>query len=359
MLDRRTEWAGLRKSVLVSFPQPTTSGNINLTTGSTLVVGNGTNWPVSDLTNCILPETVAAPGAMWVTPSPSPTAMQNITRNSTLYFDAAGPNPEFACVLDILGPRIYVNFQYPHAANFTCWQSSLSGLQLRNAGDITPIFTALCITSPTTLVMDQPWAQLSITGSSYQLALMYITIDPQLKGFVTATDPFQNIPLQLHKTQEDLNLIDPNRQATNSPVWLADRGPNPNGNGLIQYEPWPPITIPYQLNFYIKIQWPDMRIPSDYPPPVLNPNCMIWGALSQGFATQCGKPPDYKDPAYSLQNADRYAAMAEKAFLEAIEADEARVQTMFTSEPYAWYANMGANYEQAHAYDSEGNYLIP
>jgi hypothetical protein len=353
MLDRRSEWAGLRKNIIVSFPGAYSVGTLDLVVGSSIVVGTGTNFPTNDLSNTVIAEQVSAPGDRFITPG----SMTNINRDSTLYIDAAGPNPEILPVLDILGPRIYLNFQYPHNAGASIWQSSLSGLQFRFGGNTTPIYTCICITSPTTAVMDQPWGQVTQTGASYQLVLMYITIDPQIKDIITATDPFQNIDLDIHKSQKELNIIDPNRLSTNSPVWLADRGPNPNGNGLMQYEPWPPILIPYQLNFYINLQWPDMRIPSDYPPPVLNPNCLIYGALSQGFATFCGRPPDYRDPAYSLENAERYRGMADQAFLDAVNADESRVMTMFTYSRPNGLQNLGANYEQVHAFDSEGNFL--
>lgn len=352
MLNRRN-WAGSRKSVVTYFPQAYTAGTISLTTNKTTVVGTGTNWPVNDVVNTVITQDVQAPREQFVCLA----SMDGVTRSSIFYIDAGSVNAEIAPVLDILGNRVLLNMRYPHPNGCSVWQSSLSGQQIRPSGYTVPIYTNLAITSPTTLELDNPWAQANQSGYSYQMLQMYIPIDPNIKDIVTATDPFQNIDLRIHVSQERLNREDPNRLAYNSPVWISDRGPNINR--LMTFEVWPPTFIVYQLNFLINLAWPDMRIPSDIPPPFLSVNSIIFGALSQGFATYCPSAKmAMKDPAYSLDNANRYQAMQESSFQDAVNADESRTQTMFTSVPCG-DGSLGVNYELNHAYTADGEFLVP
>jgi hypothetical protein len=89
-----------------------------------------------------------------------------------------------------------------------------------------------------------------------------------------------------------------------------------------------------------------MRIQSDYPPPFMNPNVLIYGALADAYATQCGRPPTYQDPGFSPELSAKYEAMFQEAFLTLIEEDEARGQSTFTWDDVVY--TYGANYDQSH-----------
>lgn len=340
VLDARSDWNGLIKPVTVNFPQAYTTGTVDFNVGSNIVNGTGTAWPVNDQVNTTINEQVNGPGQVWVTPS----SMTGITPNTILYVDALGPNPEILPVQDILGPRILLTFNYPHAAGSTATMSSLAQLQFRLAGFSSPIYTILAVTSPTTLVVDQICAANQIINGGYWILLMYIPIDPMTKSLLTCYDPFQMLDLKLDMSQAQLNVIDPDRTATDSPVAISPR--SPNANGLFTWEVWPPPYTPYQLVFQIRFQWPDMRLQSDYPPPFMNPNVLIYGALADLYAMNLGRPPEYKDPGYDPNAAARYDGMFQAAFQALIESDESRKSSMFTYSQDTW--QQGSNYNVSH-----------
>ena len=340
IIDLRPTWSGLIKPVVVSFPATYTTGTVAFNAGSNTVTGTATAWPVNDVVNTNIVEQINGPQQLWVTPA----SMIGITRETILYVDAAGPNPEILPVQDILANRVLLTFNYPHAANSTATMSSLAQLQFRLASFNTPIYTVLAVTSPTTIVVDQICGQTIPTGSGYNILKMYTTIDPQIKEILTGYDPFQQIMLRLDVPQTDLNRKDPNRTATNSPLEVSPR--SPQANGFMTYEIWPPTYIAYQLVFQIRFQWPDMRMASDYPPPFINPNALIYGALADAFKVPCPRPPDYKDPFFNLDAAMAHEQMFDKAVLQLIEADEARQTSMLTYEKYNW--SLGANWAVSH-----------
>lgn len=353
VLDMRPVWSGLLRKDVISIPTAYTIGTINVTTGSTSVVGTATAWPVSDVVSTVVVDAILTPRQIWVTLG----SLTGVTLDTVLYIDSAGPQPEWCPVLDMAQGRVLLNFQYPHAAGSTATASSLNGLQMRVAGYTSPIFTIISVTSPTTLILDNHWGAASITSSSYWIVLIYTTIDPNLKGILLATDPFQQIELRVHVSQDEVNLYDPNRTATNSPTSIVDAFPNVNGNQ--QYEIYPPQVTAYQLNVLYHVQWPDMRLPGDFPPPFLNPNCLLYGALADAFRTPCPRPPDGKDLGYNPRSAADYESLFNKAVIDAVNADESKYMQMFTWSYAQMFGSisMGSFWEQSHDLDSAlGNY---
>lgn len=351
VLDRRPYWSGTLKRTVISIPNQYTTGTITTTVGSPIIQGSATAWPVNDVVNTVIEEPVQAQGVMWVTPA----SLAGITLDTVMYIDSGGTYPEICPVIDILAGRIKLNFQYPHNAGATATASSLNGLQLR-LNSTNPVFTVLAVTSPTTLTLDTPWGAATQSGGGYQILLMYTVIADDVKELINATDPFQQIALRLHVQQEELNGYDPNRTATNSPTCLADLGPNANGSMV--YEIYPPQSFQYQLYVQYNCQWPDMRLPTDMPPPFIQSGTYIYGALADAFRTWCGRPPGNSDPGYSLENSAMYEQMFEKAVIDSMAADESLAQKAFS---YDWGRvfgfGLGAAWEQCHDYDaSQGNF---
>lgn len=347
VLDRRPIWSGLIKSIVVNFPTAYITGSISVTPNSTIATGTSTSWPVSDVVNTTIKEQISASGAKWVTPA----SMSGITRDTVLYVDA-GLNPEVLPVLDIVGTTILLNFQKAHNAEFSATSSSLSGLQLQVSGYTTPVYTVLAVTDSSTLVLNQSWGGPAQSQVGYQIVKMYITLDPYFKDVMAGSDPVQGIPLRLHVSQQEINQYDPDRTNSNSPTALVDRGPSLCGN--FQHEVWPVVTTPYVLNFMIRVNWPDMRLMDDYPPPFLNPNVLIYGALADAFRTPCPRPPDYRDPYLNPQTAASYEALFDRAYIEAVNADESLSQQAFQWN-YAQTmgaATMGSNWMVDHSIEA-------
>ena len=352
VLDRKPDWAGLMKRTVLSIPAAYTHGTIAVTTGSVNVAGTNTNWPVSDVVNTTITEAVKAPGTYWTTPA----SLAGITRDSLLYVDSGGAYPEVVPVLDILAGHIQCPFAFPHNAGFSITASSLAGLQIM-VNSVNPVFTVYAITSPTSLILDNPWGNQAFTGMSYQIYLGQTTFGVNAKEIVSVVDPAQGITLRLLVGEEEENLYDPTRSDTGSPTRVVSLGPNWSGN--MTYEIRPPWTSPAQLAVLYHEQVADMRLPSDRPPAFLNPNIFIMGALADAFSTPCPRPPDQKDPFFSLENAQKYEQRFEMAVIEAMNADESLYMRGFDWDHAraGGGANMGANWEQDHSYEASiGDY---
>ena len=358
VIDRKPNWSSLLQRTVISFPQAYTTGTVNLTNGSTAVVGVGTNWPVSDVVNTTIQETIKAPMTAWVTPA----SLAGITKNTLLYVDAGGPYPEIVPVLDIFSGHIQCPFAYTHTGPFTATASSLSNLQIQ-FNSVNPIFTINAITSSTGLILDNPWGQVTSTGNAYTARLIYVPVAPNstqpynVKELVSVVDPFQQTKLRLNVSQEELNTFDPNRTSTDSPDCVASLGPNLNGNFL--WEIYPAPTVPWQLNALYHCQWPDMRLPSDTPPSFLNPNVLIMGALADAFRTPCPRPPENKDPFFNMDAAQIYEARFDQAVIEAMNSDVGLYQRAFQwNYAQTWGGlSMGSFWEQTHDDDAAmGNY---
>ena len=352
IIDRKPNWSGLLKRTVLSIPQSYTTGTIAVTTGSNVVTGTGTAWPVSDKVNSNINQEIRAPGTYWV----QPNSLTGITSSTLLYADASGSYPEVVTVLDMLAGRIQCNFQYPHNTGFTITASSLSNLQLR-VNSINPVFTVQAVTSPTSLIFDNPWGQASQSGMAYQILMMYTTFAPDVRELIVVCDPVQQIMLRLNVSQEELNMYDPNRTATDSPNLIANLGPNLNG--LQMYEIYPPQSTPWQLACLYHAQWKDLRLPNDTPPPGINPNVLIYGALADAFATPCPRPPDMKDNFFNLNTAEMYGRRFEAAVIDCMNGDESRYQQAFTWNYALTFGgmSMGASWEVSHDIDAAtGNY---
>ena len=352
ILDRKPNWSGLLKRAVLAIPQSYTTGSVTLTNGSQVVTGSGTAWPVSDVVNTTIVETIPAPQEVYVTPA----SMVGISVGTMLYVDSSGPTPEIVTVQDVRAGKILCSFQAPHDAGFTATVSSLAGLQFR-VNSMNPAFTVWAITSATSLVLDQPWGNITSSGNAYQLILMYTTFASDVKELIVVVDPVQMLPLRLNVSQEEIALFDATRTATDSPQCIANLGSNSAGQQI--YEVYPPQSTNWQLNVLYHAKWAKMVLPNDTPPPGINPNVLIMGALADAFGTPCPRPPDYKDPFMSAQMAEYYSQRFEQAVIDNMNGDESSYQQAFTWNWSQTFGGMayGANFMQSHDLDAMiGNY---
>lgn len=349
VIDKRPYWSGLLKRGVLNLPAATTTGNISLTIGSNVAVGTSTNWPVSDVVNTTIPSGIARPGNVWFTPS----SLQGITLNSTLYVDSAG-TPEVTSVQQMRGTQVLCNFQSAHNLNCTVTQSSLVGQQLLISKN-NPYFSILAVTSSTGLILDNEWAYQNITNGGYQIFLAYTPFAPDVKELLFVIDPIQPLTLRLHVPQNWLNSNDPIRQNSNSPIWIADLGPNAAGNQL--FEIYPPSLVQYQLYYGYYQQWPDMTNPGDRPPLFINPTVLMHGALADAFRMKFPQPPKFDDPWYNPKAADDYEKKFELGCADLVTADNSKAQ-----RDYEWdfnaFGQSGANYDQRHAIDTGGDWMF-
>jgi hypothetical protein len=283
--------------------------------------------------------------------------MTGVTGDSVFYIDAAGPNPEVCAVLDLSSSQVLLNFTQVHGTGATVTQSSLANQQLR-LNSVNPIFTVVAVTSPTSLMLDNPWGSVNTGPTSYQILLMYTTLYPSqpggggMKELLVVVDPIQQIKLRIHVSQEEVNQYDPNRTATDSPTQICDLGPNLNGNQL--FEIYPPQSTARQLNFLCYQQWRDMRSPGDRPPPFINGAVLFYGALADALRLKIPRPPDYKDPWYNPEMADVMEARFERGVTDLIQADNSKAQVDLTWDysRIMGYGGWGSTYMLSHDLDA-------
>jgi hypothetical protein len=354
--DRKQMWAGMLKRGVISIPDSYTTGSITLTTGSTTVTGVGTNWPVDDVVSVTIP-TAVRPGDNVCTPS----SMSGIGFDTVLFVDASG-SPEVVPVMEFSYSQFKAVFNQPHNSPFTATTSSLAGLQLRmGAGSNNPIYSVVAVTSPTTLLLDNPWGGPTQVGVGYEILKIYVSVGQDCREVLQAADMVQQSRLAVHVPQAYLNAVDPNRTSTNDPQCLADLGPSMCGN--MQVEVWPPQATARQISILYYKKWPDLRKPSDRPPPFINPTVILYGALADALRTKCpianGPKGELSDPYYDPQTAMLYEKKFESGVSDAIVADDSYALSSLTSDWSNWPLGSGAGWDQSHAVSAEGEYLSP
>lgn len=335
ILDHRTFWADLLKFGNLSFPDPYTTGTISFTTGSKVVTGVDTNWPVNDVVDTILPDGVTEFGYTEVTPA----SMAGITENSMLYVDAGG-DPEIVPVVELTRTTCICKFQKTHDPDCTVTQSSLANRQLKLSQSY-PVFTVAAVTAAGLLEMNLAWGGPALSGQTYTIKLMYVTLAHNLKAIIAAKDEQTGFPVRLHVPLEEADARDPRRTlVSGNPYYgLVDLGANDQGNML--YEVWPAPSSARQFSYAYWMQWPDLVKDTDRPPPFINPSILYYGALADAKMMRTGP----NDPFYDPSGAAYYEKKFMAGLQEAKNADEAKCLEAMRSP---WWRNM-----QVGSYDNQ------
>lgn len=316
--DGRIWWSDSIRRGVLSIPDAYATGTVSLATNSAVVTGDSTAWPVSDVVSTTLSGGVVAPGYSEV----SPQSMAGITGDSFLVIDGGTPSQEVVPVLKLSATKFGAVFTYAHSSGVTVTASSLSGLQFRISG--CPVFTVTGVVSATSMVLDNPWGAAAVTGSSYQILKMYATPMQGFKKWLAVVDQRQGTPLVYNKSQQAINVIDPQRTNTGDPACLAWLGPSQNGNP--QYEIWPAPTASRQLSYLCCIQWPELRGASDRPPYFINPEVIVNGATARALRSRLNK----EDPFYDMRSAREFQALYEEGKEKAVNADESKAMQELT-----------------------------
>lgn len=344
LLDRSIVWSGLIRRGVIQIPAAYSTGTVTLTSGSAVVAGAATDWPVSDIVNTTLSAAVDETGLQWVTPA----SMTGIDVDTVLVADA-GSSRELVAVVETDSTRFRANFRKTHLTSATLTASSLTGRQFK-LGMRYPIYTVRAVYSATSMELDNPWAGDSLPSIGYTVLKAYYTMSPNMKHLLTVLDPQQAIALKIHYPQSALNVEDPQRTAAGWPTLVSDVGRNEAGN--MQYEIYPHQTAPRHLSYIYVEQWPDMKEDGDQPPPFVNPNVFLWGAASQALRTKVGEKDSYYDPA----TANYYEAKAMNEEALAMAADQSKAQTMLSLEVERMLGGRGGLWNQSHAVTAGESY---
>lgn len=352
ILDSRVYWTDLVKAAILETKPPYTTGTVNLSNGSRIVVGVATDWPVADVVDTYLTadveETgyvrlrlakvgVAKPG-MWLWIG-SLTTMSGATRGAipdTGIPDMVIPdiaqggsgdggvylNGEAAPVVDLAGdlPIVKVTQSYPAGTQVRC--SSLAGMQFRT-GYTCPIYTVLAVPASNVLLLDMPWSGDSLTGSYYEIIHLYAQMPPDFKALLEAVDPSRAMPITVAGSRDQLTWLDPQRSSTDYTVALAEFGPDETG--LMRYELWPHPRSRRQIHYLYVKRWPRLEKDTDQIPSFVDPQTLVAGAVADALRIRCSSD----DPFFDERLAREYEAKFMIGLERMIALDEAKaVKTM-------------------------------
>jgi len=121
----------------------------------------------------------------------------------------------------------------------TNWDQTHVGMQFRINQNY-PVYTILSVLSPTSLVIDRPWANATVLSSPYQIFLVYFTVPEDFSHFVSVTNPGAYYKLAVDYTQANLDAADPQRAFNGLPYVAAfkDFGVSPS-QGVVS----PPLQV--------------------------------------------------------------------------------------------------------------------
>ena len=338
-LDSRTYWADLLTTTVISIPPAYDTGTVAATTGSAVLTGTDTAWPVDDKVNTTIPAAVEEIGYVEVTPA----AMTNITSDSVLLVDT-GASQEIVPVVQVTATTFIGKFAKTHLAGVTATASSLAGLQIWMATAY-PVFTVRAITSATTLTLDSAWGGAAVTGISYYIIKMYTTIANDLKEILCMIDPQYGLPIRIHVPVLEMNWRDPQRASTGPPQCLVDHSVDESGH--MRYEIWPKQTSARQLGCIYHRQWPELVSDNDRPPWFINPTVFSNGAI----ATALRYRRDKEDPYFNPELATQFEMLFLKGLDDAKNGDESKFQKAYQYNYRSIFGAGGGNFWVSHDED--------
>lgn len=343
IVGSRPYWSELIYRGIISVPNPYSTGTVSLTTGSPLVSGVGTAWPVNDAVNRVIPGGVSDVGYQEVVPD----NMTGITADSILLVDPGTPSQETVPVIRVTAASFTGNFQFTHPPNIVIQQSSLAGLQFR-ASNNSPVYTVLSVRDAVTLELDNIWGGPAQATQQYRILKMYANMKPTHKDFLDVVDQQQPFKLKFHMPQSQVNAWDPQRSSTGDPRCLVDLGANVNGNP--QYEIWPSPTTARQISFIAYAGWPKLVAPSDPGPWFIDAAVIINGAIGEALMLNLGSEVK-KDPWFLPQLAMKYDERYARSLAVAVNEDESKAIKMYEGYYNDVFGGSGTAYYMSHDED--------
>lgn len=310
-------WSDLLQFVQIPIPTATLDGTVATVTGSNVINGSGTAWPVADLVNTSCPNPVRQPGMQFI----KPASMANIGPGRWLLIDSAGPFPEAVAVTDIRPDGFYAALRNPHDVGFTITASSLSGLQFRVNY---PFYTVIAVISDTQLWLDGNWADVTQSGVNYQILKAFCQPHPQAWRLKFAWDPIQGVPLDVDGWSFDaVQAGDPQMTASDNPTILCPAPPG--GGGVPQWLIYPPQTSQRYFSAIVSTVWPRLIADQDRAPSFINPDVFILRSQALALRTKTITQNAPRDPYYDPEQANEFERLFREEVETAEQADEARL----------------------------------
>lgn len=183
-----------------------------------------------------------------------------------------------------------------------------------------PIYTIISFQSASQVTVDLPYGEPSTTALATVLDA-YATMPPTFESFRLIADPYNERRLAFWITVDQLNILDPTRQASDSgPRCLAEMSPSPVPAtlGQIRYEYWPRPTAARSYPAYYNLQASSLSDASVFSG-VLGDGAdvLIEGVLAQAalWPGTADRPNPYFNAALAKTKAAEYALSLQKLSL--------------------------------------------
>jgi hypothetical protein len=341
MVCMRHTWSDLLKFVQVTIPNQTATGTVSTVTGSNIINGSGTGWPVSDAVNTTCANPVRQPGMTFCTPA----SMTNIIPGSWLLLDGGNAPQEAVAVTDVTTGGFYAACAQTHTAGFPITMSSLVNQQFRTAYNF---LTVVAVVTPSQLLLDNPFPDITQTGAAYQILLFYCQPHPQAWRLKSVWDPQQGIWIDPDNFSLDQILAgDPQLTASDNPTIMAPAPPT--AAGVPRWCIYPPQASGWYLPVIVSTTWPRLVADQDRAPGFIHPDVFILKAQSMALRTKTVTMNMLRDPYYDPQQAAEFERMFKEEMEVAEQADEARLAHRLQSYKNMPSGALSATYLLSHA----------
>jgi len=343
-------WSGLTKQQILSVPAAFSDGTIDSVTGSDVITGTATGWPVDDKVSTTLSADVISAEIL----DAVPVSMVGVEPNTYMMIDGGGANEEAVYVLSTTATTFRARFAKTHLATETVNRSSLSNLQLK-IGINSPFYTATGISSPTRLILDKVIAQPAETTASYSLSLVYTNFAPDLKMLISVVNLERRYRIIIHMPKDTIDYSDPHRTLTQTTYMVVSHEVDPAGSQL--YELYPRPISEQAIPFFYHYQFPPLEDDGDFLPNGIRSDVIVRLTTADALVWPKHKIIEggiYYDPAESTR-LKQQAVMD----IEAMEMEDDNTMIMRQQWSYAdWpFGGFGADWHQSHDWDSYAGWV--
>lgn len=312
----RRSWSGLVHYAILPVPASYLVGTVTTVQGSNVVNGVGTTWLWNDILTTSLQIGNVETGIIDV----QPTSMANI--NPGMWLTVSGGNADQECVyvisIDQAASTFRARFAQIHVAGVSITCGSMAGRQFRTNSNC-PFYTVTGLVSPTQLIISFPWAYSSLSNTSYEITLVYVSFGQDVKEMLTMVNPDRQYQFYLNCPKALLDAQDPRRSWSSMPFRLAYHEPDPAGAPL--YEIWPrPTSVASYPYIYLRA-WTPLEGDNDILPNGIRSDIVTKIARAEA-ASWAGHKLIQGGVYYDMQLASRLKAEAEKGIQEMKNEDD-------------------------------------
>ena len=242
-----------------------------------------------------------------------------------------------------VGTASFTNGQNTVTGVGTNWASSMVNMQIR-AGLTTGWYNIQAVTSPTSITLDLPWGQQSMTSTGYQIAQSWVKVGPNIKYILEMLNQRQGYRLFPNLPQSVLNEYDTWRSTTGWTFAFSNK--EPSADGQVQIELYPTPTFQQAFPYLAYIQPPDLTLDAHFPVTFLRSDVLVNLAIAEALVYRGPKVNRYYDAETSKLK--RQLAMVEIEKMKKMD-DNLYMKDLlwnFRQHPFSQY---GSQWLQSHA----------